>query len=156
MTHQPASSKSRRAGRRIPRTRGALTALGGLTVLLTAAIGLAPAASASTPPLPPGPVPPPPPSTATSAHLPLWAVVAIVAATIVLSIATTLITLAVEHMHRARHTSAVAGRPPVRRGRPDRPRIRVQQEFNEPSTHFAEAHLKSPGDRAQAKTARAS
>jgi hypothetical protein len=109
MTHRPASSQQCRAGRGIARTRRALTALAGLAVLLTAAIGLAPAASASLPPEPPGtPAPPPPPSTTAPAHLPLWAVVAIVAATVVLSVATTLITLAVEHMRQARHTPAVA------------------------------------------------
>ena len=112
MNHRPASSQPRRAARRILRARQALTALGGLAVFLTLAIGLAPAALASLPPLPPGtPAPPPPPSTATPAHLPLWAVVAIVAATVVLSVATTLITLAVEHMRRARHTPAAAADP---------------------------------------------
>jgi len=109
MTHRPASSQPGRAGRGIARTRRAFTALGGLAVLLTAAIGLAPAALASIPPLPPGtPAPPPPPSTAAPAHLPLWAVVAMVAATVVLSVATTLITLAAENMRRARHTPAAA------------------------------------------------
>jgi hypothetical protein len=34
-------------------------------------------------------------------HFPLWAIVAIVAATVILSIATTLITLTLEHMRRA-------------------------------------------------------
>jgi hypothetical protein len=156
MTHRPASSQQRRAGRGIPRTRRALTALAGLAVSLTAAIGLAPAASASLPsPGPPVPPPPPPTSATAPAHLPLWAVVAMVAATVVLAVATTLITLAVERLRRARHTPAVAA-DPVRRGRPDRPRKRYQQEFNEPSTLFAEAHLKRPGDRAQAKTARPS
>jgi hypothetical protein len=88
--------------------------------------------------------------------LPLWAVVAMMAATVVLSIATTLITLAVEHMRRARHTPAVAADlPSVAVGLTAR-ETRFQQDFNEPSTHFAEAHLKRPGDRAQAKTARAS
>ena len=46
------------------------------------------------------------PSTAAPAHLPLWAVVAMVAGTVVLSVATTLITLAVERMRRTRHTPA--------------------------------------------------
>ena len=75
-------------------------------------------------PLPPSggavtdPVPPPPPATA-AAHLPLWAVVTIVAATAVLSIATTLITLSLEHRLRGRRTPAsVPGAPP---GVPTRP-----------------------------------
>ncbi len=109
MIHRPASSQPRRAGRGIPRTRQALTALGGLAVFLTPAIGLAPAAPVRPPPEPSTPPvpPPPPPSTAAPAHFPLWAIVAMVAATVVLSVATTLITLAVEHMRRARHTPAV-------------------------------------------------
>ena len=112
MFHQPASSQQRRAGRGSGRTRQALTVLGTLAVVLTPAIGLAPAASASVPHWPSSvPAPPPPPATTAPAHLPLWAVVAIVAATVVLSVATTLITLAAEHMRRARHTPAVAAGP---------------------------------------------
>lgn len=38
--------------------------------------------------------------------MPLWAVVAMVAGTVVLSVATTLITLAVERMRRTRHIPA--------------------------------------------------
>ena len=159
MTHRPASSQQRRAGRGIPRTRQAFTALAGLAALLTLAIGFAPAASASPwPPPEPSvpPPPPPPPAAAAPAHLPLWAVVAIVAATVVLSVATTLITLAAEHIRRARHTPAVAADlPSVATGLTAR-ETRVQQDFNEPSTHFTEAHFKRPGGRAQAKTARAS
>jgi hypothetical protein len=111
MTHQPASSQPRRAGHGIPRTRRAFTALAGLAVILTTAIGLAPAAWAR--PWPPSdlPVPPPPPAAAAPAHLPLWAVVTMVAAVVVLSVATTLITLAAEHMRRARHTPAAAAGP---------------------------------------------
>ena len=62
-----------------------------------ASLAGAPAALAG--PLPPpggpvtDPVPPPPPPAPAAAHLPLWAVVTIVAATVVLSVATTLITL---------------------------------------------------------------
>jgi len=110
MIHRPASSQPRPPRRGITRTRRTLTALSGLAVLLTAAIGLAPAASAIRLPPPGGggaPPPPPPPTTA-AAHFPLWAVIAIVAATVVLSIATTLITLSLEHMHRARRTPASA------------------------------------------------
>ena len=110
MIRRPASSQPCRAGRGIPRTRQALTALGGLAVFLTPAIGLAPVASAGVPHEPSAaPVPPlPPPATAPAAHFPLWAIVAMVAATVILSVATTLITLAVEHMRRARHTPATA------------------------------------------------
>jgi hypothetical protein len=111
MTHRPASSPPRRAGHGIPRTRRAFTAFAGLAVILTTAIGFAPAAWAR--PWPPTdlPAPPPPPAAAAPAHLPLWAVVAMVAATVVLSVATTLITLAVERMRRARHTPAAAAGP---------------------------------------------
>ena len=105
MTHRPASSR--------PHTRRTLTTLSGLAVFLTAAVSLAPAASAVR--LPPpgggGAPPPPPPSTTAAAHFPLWAVIAIVAATVVLSVATTLVTLSLEQMHRARHTSAAAAEP---------------------------------------------
>jgi hypothetical protein len=108
MTHRPASSQPRPARRGITRTRRTLTTLSGLAVLLTAAIGLAPAASATR--LPPpgggGAPPPPPPPTTTAAHFPLWAVIAIVAATVVLSVATTLVTLSLEQMRRARRTPA--------------------------------------------------
>jgi len=112
MIHRPASPQPPFAGRSIPRTRRTLTALSGLAAFLTAAVGLAPAASAIRLPPPGGggaPPPPPPPITVT-AHFPLWAVIAIVAATVVLSVATTLVTLALAHLHYARRTpSATAG-----------------------------------------------
>ena len=87
-----------------------ITALGGLAVFLTAAISLAPAAWATLPPPEPSvaPLPPPPPPIAAPAHFPLWAILAIVAATVILSIATTLVTLSLEHMHRAHRTPAAA------------------------------------------------
>jgi hypothetical protein len=115
MIHQPAPSKPRRARRSIPCARRTLTMLGGLGVFLTAAIGLAPAAWAMFPPPEPSavPVPPPPPPAAAAAHFPLWAVVAMVAATVVLSVATTLITLSLEHLRRARRMPAAAGEPEV-------------------------------------------
>jgi hypothetical protein len=108
MIHRPAPSQPRPAIRGITRTRRTLTTLSGLAVLLTAAIGLAPAASAIRLPPPGGggaPPPPPPPATA-AAHFPLWAVIAIVAATVVLSVATTLVTLSLDHMHQAHRTPA--------------------------------------------------
>ena len=115
MIHRPASSQPRLARRGIWRPRRTLTTLSGLAVFLTAAIGLAPAASAALPPPePPAPVPPPPLPITVPAHLPLWAIIAIVAATAVLSAATTLITLALEHRHRARRTPAAAPGAPTR------------------------------------------
>jgi hypothetical protein len=101
MNHQPAPSQPRR----IPRT---LAGLGGLAAFLTAAIGLAPPAWATpSPPTPSfAPVPPLPPPAAAPAHFPLWAIAAILAATIVLSVATTLITLALEHARWARREAA--------------------------------------------------
>jgi hypothetical protein len=113
MTHRPASSQPRRAGRGIPRARRTLTTLSGLAVFLTAAIGLAPAASAThVPPGAPGvPAPPPPPTPPVEAHFPLWAVIAIVTATVVLSVATTLVTLSLEQMRRARRTPAAVAEP---------------------------------------------
>jgi len=114
MTHQPASSPPRRAGRGIPRIGRWPT---GLT--LTAAVFLAGAPPALAVPLPPtdggGPVIPPPPVTM-AAYLPLWAVVAMVTGTVVLSVATTLITLSLEHMRRARRTSAAAAEPQAEKG----------------------------------------
>lgn len=113
MIHRSAASQPDRALRGIPRTRRALTTLSGLAVFLTVAIGFAPAASAIR--LPPpggsGAPPPPPPSTTAVAHFPLWAVIAIVAATVVLSVATTLVTLSLEQMRRARRTSAAVAEP---------------------------------------------
>jgi hypothetical protein len=112
MNHSHASPPPR-AARGIPSTRRTLTTLSGLAVFLTAAIGLAPAASAiRLPPPGGGGVPPlPPPATTAAAHFPLWAVTAIVAATIALSIATTLITLAIEHMYHARRRPAPRAEP---------------------------------------------
>jgi hypothetical protein len=64
-------------------------------------------------------------------------------------------------IYEDRHAVALAGRtradlarwPPAQPpGRPDRPRIRLQQNFNNSSTLFAEARLKGPGHRAQANT----
>lgn len=110
MNHRPASSQPHTPRRGISRTRRMLAALGGLAAFLTAAIGLAPAASATLPPPEPSaaPVPPPPPPAAVPAHFPLWAILAILAATIVLAVATTLITLSLEHMRRVRRTPAAA------------------------------------------------
>jgi hypothetical protein len=112
MIHRPASSQPRLARRGIWRPRRTLTTLSGLAVFLTAAIGLAPAASAALPPPePPAPVPSPPPPITVPAHLPLWAIIAIVAATVVLSVATTLVTLSLEQMRRARYAPAAAAEP---------------------------------------------
>ena len=102
MIHQPAPSRPRRT----PRVRRWAT---GLTVTAAAVLAGAPAALAGPRPAPDGggPLLPPPPVTA-AAHLPAWAVAAIVAATIALSVATTLITLAVERIRQARRTPAAA------------------------------------------------
>jgi hypothetical protein len=112
MIHHSAPSRPRPAGRGIPRARRWAT---GLAVTAIASLAGAPAALAV--PLPPpggavtDPVPPPPPPAPAAAYLPLWAVVAIVAATAVLSVATTLITLALEHRRRARRTPAATAGP---------------------------------------------
>jgi len=111
MIHPSATSRPRRAGRGIPRIRRWAT---GLTVAAIASLAGAPAALAV--PLPPpggatGTTPPPPPPAPAAAHLPLWAVVTIVAATIVLSVGTTLITLSLEHRRRASRTPVTAARP---------------------------------------------
>ena len=111
MIHHSAPSRPRPAGRGIPRIRRWSTSLA-----VTAIASLAGVPAALAVPLPPPggatgtPVTPPPPPTTAAAHLPLWAVVTIVAATAVLSVATTLITLSLEHRHRARRT------PPARSG----------------------------------------
>lgn len=111
MIHRSASSQPRLARRGIPRARRTLTTLSGLGVFLAVTIGLAPAAWATFPP----PEPPPAPGTATAptvvAHFPLWAIVALVAGTVVLSVATTLVTLSLEHMRRARRTPPAATEP---------------------------------------------
>ena len=120
MIHHSTSSQPRPAGRGIPRTRRWAT---GLAVAALASLAGTPAALAG--PLPPpggavtDPVPPPPPSPPAAAYLPLWAVVAIVAATAVLSVATTLITLSLEHRLRGRRTPASA--PGALPGAPTRP-----------------------------------
>ena len=111
MIHHSAPSQPRPAGRGIPRIRRWAT---GLAVTAIASLAGAPAALplATCPPAAtdPGPVAPPPAPAA--AHLPLWAVVTIVAATAVLSVATTLITLSLD---------TPAPRPPhPGRGRPGR------------------------------------
>jgi hypothetical protein len=116
MSYRPASPQPH-AGRSLPRSRRTLTALSGVAIFTTAAIGLAPAASATylppgppaAPPSPPPPLPPPP--TTAAAHFPLWAVAAMVVATVVLSVATTLITLSLDHMRRARRTPAAVAEP---------------------------------------------
>jgi len=112
MIHRPASLQPRRPGRGIPHTRRTLTTRSGLGAFIAAAIVLAPAASAIRLPPPGGGAPPPPPPAITAtAHFPLWAVIAMVAATVILSIATTLITLALEHMHRARRITPATAEP---------------------------------------------
>jgi hypothetical protein len=120
MIRRTASAQPRRPVRGTPRTRQVLTVLGGLAVFLAPAIGFAPAALASLPspahstaPVPPPPGPPP---TSAPAHLPLWVAVTLVAATIVLSVATTLITLAAEHRRRARRTPAADDAQPAAPG----------------------------------------
>jgi hypothetical protein len=96
---------------RIPRIRRWAT---GLAAAAIASLPGVPAALAI--PLPPpgggiGTPPPPPPSTTAAAHLPLWTVVTIVAATAVLSVTITLITLSLEHRLRARRAAAAPGPP---------------------------------------------
>jgi hypothetical protein len=111
MIHRSASSQPYLARRAIPRARRTFITLSGLGVFLAATIGLAPAAWATFPP----PEPPPAPGTATDptvvAHFPPWAIVALVAGTVVLSVTTTLVTLSLEHMRRARRTPAAATEP---------------------------------------------
>jgi len=106
MNHQPAPAPPRR----IPK---ALAELGGLAVCLAVAIGLAPAAWASPAPPTPSlaPVLPLPPPAAAPAHFPPWAIAAILAATIVLSVGTTLITLALEQTRWARRQAAAIPDP---------------------------------------------
>ena len=113
MIHRPAPTQPHLAKCGIPRTRRTLTALSGLAAFLTAAIGLAPTASATLPPPEPSaaPVPPPPPPVTVAAHFPPWAIAAMLAATIVLSVATTLITLALEHTRWARREAAAIPEP---------------------------------------------
>src|SRR5690242_13696926 len=113
MNHQPAPAQPPC----IPRT---LAGLGGLAACLAAVIGLAPAAWATpSPPTPSfAPVPPLPPPAAVPAHFPPWAVAAMLAATIVLSVATTLITLALERLRWARGEPAANPRTPRQQPKP--------------------------------------
>jgi hypothetical protein len=109
MNHQPAPAQARR----IPRT---LSTLGGLAVFTAAAIGLAPAASATPAPPDPSftpvpPLPPLPPAAAAPAQFPPWAIAVILAATIVLSVGTTLITLALEHIRWVHREAAAIPEP---------------------------------------------
>ena len=134
MNHLSVPSRPRRAARATFRTRRMLAPLGGLAVFLAAAIGLAPAAWATSPPPEPSfaPVPPPPPAAA-PAHFPPWAIVAILAATVVLSVATTLITLALEHTRQAGREAAAATAP----------QPRVAAPFTPPTPHFGPPEILS-------------
>jgi hypothetical protein len=117
MNHHPAPSPQRhRNARRAPYTRRTLARFSGLAVLLAAAIGLAPAALATPPPPEPpvAAVPPPPLTGAAPAQFPLWAIAVFLAATVILSAATTLITLAVDRTRRARDEALAAPEPPPR------------------------------------------
>jgi hypothetical protein len=109
MIHQPASPQRRLAGRGIPRIRGRAASL---IAAATPFLAGAPAALAGTRPDGGGgtPVIPPPPATA-AAHFPLWGAIAIVAATGVLSVATTLVTLSLQRMRRSRRPAAAADPP---------------------------------------------
>ena len=112
MIHRPVSSQLRSAGRGIPRVRWILAALGGLAFFPAAAIGLAPAALATPPPADSSVAPPPfPLPTAVPEHFSPWAIPAILAASIVLFVATTLIALALEHTRRARRQAMAIPEP---------------------------------------------
>lgn len=143
MIHRPAPSQPRPARRGTPRIPRPLTALGGLAVFLTAAIGLAPAASAALPPPEPPavPVPPPPPPPTVSAQFPPWAIVAMVAATVVLAVATTLVTLALEHLRQARRTAAATPEPQTGEPPPSTaPQPEARQGEILSSHHYAAGH----------------
>jgi hypothetical protein len=107
MNHQPGPARPRRI-------RRTLAGVGGLAVCLAAATGPAPAVSAApSPPTPSfGPVPPLPPPATAPAHFPPWAIAAILAATVVLSVGTTLITLAVQQIRWARREETAHPKPP--------------------------------------------
>ena len=109
MNHPSAPPQQRRA----PFTRRTLARLSGLAVLLAAVIWLAPAALATPPPPEPSlaPVPPPLPPAAVPAHFPPWAIAVFLAATIILSAATTLITLALDRSRRAGVEAMAAPEP---------------------------------------------
>jgi hypothetical protein len=109
MNHPPAPPQQRRA----PFTRRTLARLSGLAVLPAAAMGLAPAALATSPPPEPSlaQVSPPLPPAAVPAHFPPWAIAVFLAATIILSAATTLITLALDRSRRAGVEAMAAPEP---------------------------------------------
>lgn len=101
MTHSPAPARRRPARRGVPRISQMITAVGGLASFAAITIGLAPVASAAHVPLPP-----PTPATTAPAHFPLWAILTMIAATILLSVATTLITLYLARLRRAHRAAA--------------------------------------------------
>jgi hypothetical protein len=105
----PPRPGARHPRRPLPAARRALTVLGALLLSLAVAAAAGPAASATPPPPEPPPGPPPPPPALPVPGLPLWAVLVILAGTIALSAATTLITLAL-------HPTATrpGPRPPAR------------------------------------------
>jgi hypothetical protein len=143
MNRPPSPPQRHRAARRTPRTRRTLARLTGLAVLLTAAIGLAPAALATKPPPEPSfaPPPPPPPPAAAPAQLPLWAIAVFLAATVILSVATTLITLALDRTRRARDEAMDAPGPPPSARTPFTSRARYNGDVE-----IIDSHL--PRDRA--------
>jgi hypothetical protein len=119
VTDQPRHPQPRPGARHrrrpLPAARRALTILGVLVLSLAAMV---PAASATPPPPEPPVGPPPPPPAVTAPGLPLWAVLVILAGTIALSAATTLITLALQPT-ATRRTPPPAG--PHRRPTHDAP-----------------------------------
>jgi len=92
--------------------------------------------------------PPSPPPAAAAAHLPLWAVIAMVAATVVLSVATTLITLSLEHLRQARRMPAAAAEPPAGAAGPAAaPQPEAGQGEILASHHYAGYEMDRPGSR---------
>jgi len=77
-----------------------------------------------------------------SVHFLLWAVIAMVAATVVLSVATTLVTLSLEHMRRARH----AGEPDAEPWAGDQPPATTAEPAAEQGEILASHHYAADHD----------
>jgi hypothetical protein len=110
----PPPSRTRWPRRLLPRPGRMIAILGGLATLPITVIGLAPMASAAyLPPDPAAPsiIPPPLPGTSAAAQLPGPVIAALTAGTVLLSVLTTLATLALVRLRDRRLASASAPEP---------------------------------------------
>jgi hypothetical protein len=81
------------------------------------------------------------------AHFPLWAIIAMAAATVGLSVATTLVTLSLEHLRRARHTPAAATEPQAGKQTPSATAQPEAGQGEIPASHLGDYHMYRPSSR---------